>query len=141
MTNIGVIGVGGWGKNHLRVLNELNCLKAICDTNSDNLNEYSSRYKIPGYTNIDEMIKNEKLDGVIICTPTSTHFEIASKIVKLKIPVFVEKPLASSSIEAEKLVKLVKENNTILMVGYIERFNSAVVYLKQLIKNGIDEKY
>ncbi len=136
MTNIGVIGVGGWGKNHLRVLNELNCLKAICDTNSDNLNEYSSRYKIPGYTNIDEMIKNEKLDGVIICTPTSTHFEIASKIVKLKIPVFVEKPLASSSIEAEKLVKLVKENNTILMVGYIERFNSAVVYLKQLIKNG-----
>ena len=91
MTNIGVIGVGGWGKNHLRVLNELNCLKAICDTNSDNLNEYSSRYKIPGYTNIDEMIKNEKLDGVIICTPTSTHFEIASKIVKLKIPVFVEK--------------------------------------------------
>jgi UDP-N-acetylglucosamine 3-dehydrogenase len=56
--------------------------------------------------------------------------------VKLKIPVFVEKPLASSSIEAEKLVKLVKENNTILMVGYIERFNSAVAYLKQLIKNG-----
>ena len=94
MTNIGVIGVGGWGKNHLRVLNELNCLKAICDINSDNLNEYISRYKISGYTNIDEMIKNEKLDGIIICTPTSTHFDVASKIVKLKMPVFVEKPLA-----------------------------------------------
>ena len=136
MTNIGIIGVGGWGKNHLRVLNELNCLKAICDINTNNLDKYTSEYGVLGYTNIDKMLSNEKLDGIIICTPTSTHFEIASKIINSKIPVFVEKPLASSAIEAKELVKISQKNNSFLTVGYIERFNSAVLYLKQLIKSG-----
>lgn len=131
---IGVIGVGGWGKNHVRVLSELDALAAICDLDKERVQLYSKKYGIPGYTELDEMLKKEELDGVTICTPASTHFSIAVKTLSSGLHTFVEKPMTTSSIEGRKLIELAEKEKRVLMVGFIERFNPAISDLKRMIE-------
>ena len=79
MVKIGVIGTGGWGKNHLRVLDELGSLAAFADVDAARRELYSKKYGVRGYESFEEMISEAKVDGVNVCTPASTHFAIASK--------------------------------------------------------------
>lgn len=133
-TKIAVIGTGGWGKNHVRVLNDLGVLTAICDSDENRTTMLSKKYNINSYSSLDKLLENEtKLDACLVCTPTKTHFQVAQQIMKNKINVFVEKPLSFSSIECEKLAKLSESNHVILTAGYIERFNPAVQDLKKII--------
>ncbi|MBI2184837.1 MAG: Gfo/Idh/MocA family oxidoreductase [Thaumarchaeota archaeon] len=136
MARIGVIGTGGWGKNHLRVLYELEALAAICEIDKQKLAFYTKRYQAKGYSNVDQMVSEEKLDGVVICTPTSTHHQIASKAMEKGLAAFVEKPLTYSSSEGDKLVSLAKSKRVHLVVGYIERFNPAVSELAKVLEKG-----
>jgi UDP-N-acetylglucosamine 3-dehydrogenase len=135
MARIGVVGAGGWGKNHVRVLSELGCLAAICDLDKGRLAEFSKRYAVPGYTSIDEMVTKERLDGANICTPASTHFSMASKTLAAGLHTFVEKPMTTSSSEAEKLLEAAKSSNRTLTVGFIERFNPPITELKKTISS------
>ena len=133
---IGVIGAGGWGKNHVRVLNELDALAAVCDANRERMQLYSKKYRVPGYDTVDSMLGKEKLDGVTICTPASTHLAIASKTLGEGLNTFVEKPMTTTSKDGEKLIELAKRAKRILTVGFIERFNPAIHELKKIF----DEK-
>jgi len=128
------IGTGGWGKNHTRILSQLNALAAICDLNEDNCKKYSTQYDVNGYTSIEELLKNEEFDAAVICTPTSTHFNIASQFITAGKHVFVEKPLTYHSSEGVKMLNLAKENDVLLTCGYIERFNPAVANVKKYVK-------
>jgi UDP-N-acetylglucosamine 3-dehydrogenase len=133
--NIAVIGTGGWGKNHVRVLNDLGVLSAVCDSDENRIKSISNKYKIHSYSNLKDLFEKERnLDACLVCTPTKTHYAIASEIIKRKINVFVEKPLSFSSAECEELTKLSKQHNVILTSGYIERFNPAVQDLKRIIE-------
>jgi len=130
---IGVVGTGGWGKNHLRVLDELGCLAAVCDLDETRVGTYARKYGVPGYRSLDDMIAREKLDAVTICTPASTHYPVASKALSKGLHAFVEKPMATSSADAERLIKEAKEAGKVLTVGFIERFNPPISELKKLI--------
>ena len=133
-TKIAVISTGGWGKNHVRVLNDLGVLTAICDSDENRTTMLSKKFNINSYSSLDQLLENEtNLDACLVCTPTKTHFQVAQEIMKNKINVFVEKPLSFSSIECEKLAKLSESNHVILTAGYIERFNPAVQDLKKII--------
>ena len=133
--NIAVIGTGGWGKNHVRVLNDLGVLSAVCDSDENRIKSISNKYKIHSYSNLKDLFEKERnLDACLVCTPTKTHYAIASEIIKRKINVFVEKPLSFSSAECEELTKLSKQHNVILTSGYIERFNPAIQDLKRIIE-------
>lgn len=135
-TKVAVVGLGGWGKNHVRVLKEMGCLTAICDQDKERLSQYSSIYEIKNsYQTVDELLSSEKLDACLVCTPTKTHFQVASKIIEKSINVFVEKPLSYSVKECEDLVNAAQQNKVILTTGYIERFNPAVNEVKKIIKN------
>jgi UDP-N-acetylglucosamine 3-dehydrogenase len=83
------------------------------------------------------MLASESLDAVSVAVPTSLHFEVASKIVQKKINVFVEKPMTATSIEGRNLVEMAKDAGIFLTVGFIERFNPAVVDAKNAIKNKV----
>ncbi len=131
MTRIGVVGTGGWGKNHVRVLSELGCLAAICDVDSRRLAEFSKRYDVPGYSSLDDMLAREKLDGANICTPASTHFSMATRTLSAGLHTFVEKPMTTTSADAEKLIDAAKSHNRTLTVGFIERFNPPITELKK----------
>jgi len=133
---VGVIGTGGWGKNHVRVLNELQCLAAVCDMNLERAGTFSKNYHVPGYASIDEMMKKGRLDAVTICTPASTHFAMASKTLAAGLHTFVEKPMTTTVKDGESLVDAAKSAKRFLTVGFIERFNPPITALKQMIAEG-----
>jgi UDP-N-acetylglucosamine 3-dehydrogenase len=130
------IGVGGWGKNHTRILSELGVLTAICDTNHEKGKEYGEKYSINYYESLDELLNFEEFDAAFVITPTSAHADIIMKLLQLKKHVFVEKPMTYKSEDGEKLVKIAEKNKVILTCGYIERFNPAV----KIVKKIVDEK-
>ena len=136
MVRVGVIGTGGWGKNHVRVLNELQCLSAICDADQQRADTFSKNFHVPGYTSLDAMLKNEKLDAVTICTPASTHFQIATQALAAGVHAFVEKPMTTTVKDGEALIQAAKEANRFITVGFIERFNPPITALKQMITEG-----
>ncbi len=134
---IGVIGTGGWGKNHLRVFNEVGVLQCLCDIDEEKASQWSAKYGCKGYTDYQKMLQEEKLDAVTVCVPTSKHYEVASEVVRRKVNVFVEKPMTATAEEGRKLAALAKEAGVFLTVGFIERFNPAVVDAKNAIKTRV----
>jgi predicted dehydrogenase len=137
VTKVAVIGVGGWGKNHARVLKELGCLAAICDLDSARAKELAIKHGAESYSSIDDMLGKEHLDGCLVCTPTKTHAEIAKKMMEQGVNTFVEKPMAFSSKECEEMMQVAKKKKVILTSGYVERFNPAVSDARQLIEGGM----
>jgi UDP-N-acetylglucosamine 3-dehydrogenase len=131
---LAIVGVGGWGKNHARVLHDFGSLVAICEIDPQRGKELADRYDARLYSSLDDMLNNEKkLDACLVCTPTETHSGIAKKIMEKGMNVFVEKPLSFSSKECEEMMDVAERNKVILTSGYIERFNPAVQEVKRLI--------
>jgi UDP-N-acetylglucosamine 3-dehydrogenase len=127
------IGIGGWGKHHIRILYDLEILSAICDTDTQRSKKYGEKYSVNHYESLDELLTSEEFDGAFVATPTSTHVEITTKLLEAKKHVFVEKPMTYNSEEGEKLAKLAEKNKVILTCGYIERFNPAVKVVKKFV--------
>lgn len=132
---IAVIGVGGWGKNHARVLYDLGVLAAICDLSAERAKSIADRYKANPYSSVNDLFTNEKdIDACLICTPTKTHLDVAKIVIQNGCHVFVEKPLSFSSTECEEIVKEAKDKRVMLTCGYVERFNPAIQDLKRIIQ-------
>ena len=127
------IGLGGWGKNHLRILSKLGVLTSICDSNEETVIKTGEKYKVSTHISLESLLELEKFDTAFVCTPTIHHFDIASKLINARKNVFVEKPLTFEPEQATQLVKMAKEKNVMLTCGYIERFNPAIEYVKKLI--------
>jgi UDP-N-acetylglucosamine 3-dehydrogenase len=132
---IAQIGIGGWGKNHARILSQLGVLAAICDVDQNKAKEIGQKYGVSYYTSIEDVLKKENVDAVFVCTPTATHFEIAKRLIQEKKSVFVEKPMTYKSEEGIQLLELAKKNKVLLTCGYIERFNPAVDGVKDFVKS------
>ena len=113
---IAQIGVGGWGKNHARVLSQLGVLTAVCDADESRSKETGQKYSVNHYTLLDTMLESEQIDAVFVCTPTVTHFDIASKLIQRKKSVFVEKPMTYKSEEGFKLAEMAKKMVSFLLV-------------------------
>ena len=129
------IGVGGWGKNHSRVLSEFGVLSAICDTNSQCAEEFGKKYSVNFYNSFENLLEKEKFDAALVCTPTFTHSDITTRLIENKKHVFVEKPMTYLSEDGQNLIDAAKRNNVILTCGYIERFNPAVASVKDFLKS------
>ena len=133
-----VIGLGYMGQNHARVLSQLEDVElvAVCDIDDSKSESLAKKYKVNGYSDYKKMFKNEMLDAVFICLPTTRHYQSAIFALNLKIPTFIEKPIAATITQAKKLVKISKTKKVPLMIGHIERFNPVVTEIKNRIKSG-----
>ena len=129
------IGVGGWGKNHSRVLSEFGVLSAVCDANSERAEEFGEKHSVNFYNSFESLLEQEEFDAALVCTPTFTHSDITTRLIENKKHVFVEKPMTYLSEDGQNLIALAKRNNVILTCGYIERFNPAVASVKDFIKS------
>lgn len=136
LVKIGVVGTGGWGKNHLRVLKELGVLQCFCDLDEDRVKTYRLQYEVQGYLSLNQMLKEEQLDAVTVCTPATAHYAVGVEAINAGLDVFIEKPFTASSLQAEELVELAEKKKVMLTAGYIERFNPAVMQLKEILKSG-----
>ena len=129
------VGIGGWGKNHTKILSQLGVLSAICDVDKEKGKEFGKKYSVNSYESIESLLDLEEFDAAFVCTPTSTHSSIASQLIQSNKHVFVEKPLTYLSEEGEDLLKLANKNKIILSCGYIERFNPVVEVVKNFVKS------
>lgn len=138
MVSISVIGAGRWGKNHIRVLNELpeTDLVKICDLEQKVLDELKRVYKVETTTDFRDVLYDSSIDAVSICTPLSSHYILAKECLKHGKHVFVEKPMTASSREAKELIYLAEEEQKTLMVGHVFRFDPAIKRLKEELDKG-----
>ncbi|MBT3233059.1 MAG: Gfo/Idh/MocA family oxidoreductase [Calditrichaeota bacterium] len=132
MIKIGLAGVGYLGMRHLNHLTSLQNVQVsgIWDSDPETLERIATEFKVRAADSLDDLIENS--DAVDVVTPTSTHFDVGSKVLKAGKPLFIEKPICATVDEGERLVQMAKENGTILQVGHIERFNRAFRSLNEV---------
>lgn len=133
---VAVIGTGFWGKNHARVYNELDSteLIAICDINAERAKAIAKQFGVAAYTDSTEMLKNEKIEALSICTWSTILATEASKALNAGKHVLVEKPMATNTQQAKKLVETAKQNNLHLTVGFLMRFIPGLQHIRQAVK-------
>lgn len=131
---VGLIGLGNMGRNHLRVLTMLKGVELIfvADADAKQAEKLGNANNVPGVKDPTSFLS--KVDAVIICTPTVTHFDYINLAAKYVKNIFVEKPLTSTLAQAEEIVKLAQIYELNIQVGFIERFNPAVQSLKTVLQ-------
>lgn len=130
-----VIGCGNWGKNLIRVLSELGALAGICDADPRKAAEFSDEYKVPRYT-LPELLSDDSIQGVVIASPSFTHYDVAKLTLSAGKHTFVEKPLALCLEHAQELHELAQSTNRILMVGHLLQYHVGYAKLREMVHNG-----
>ena len=131
---VGHAGLGYWGPNLARNFGDLADLRWLCDLTPDLLAEGAKAHPNARTTSdFDEMISDPELDAVVIATPVITHYELAKQALEAGKHVFVEKPQAQSSAEAEDLLAAAEERGLVLMPGYLLLYHPAMDQLKELV--------
>lgn len=135
---VAVIGVGHLGKAHVRVYSELPNVElvGVVDINEERGESIAEKYSTSYFSDAGDVI--DRVDAVSIVTSTSTHFEIARKFLEHKVATIVEKPFVNTVEQADELIELGTKNGVPIQVGHIERFNPAVMAIKDYVK---DPKY
>ena len=135
---VAVIGVGSMGFNHLRVYSELEGVQVvgISDVSAERLETLKARFQVPTYSDYRKLIEEQKPDAVSITVPTSEHEQVATFALRAGVHVLVEKPIASTVEEGQRLIALAQEMDRKLMVGHIIRFNPAMQELKARLDAG-----
>lgn len=131
---VAVVGTGNMGIHHLRNYyhNPDVELVGFVETNEKNAEKVKAKYQIEHFADYKKVLG--KVDAISIATPTCTHFEIASFFLSHQIHVLLEKPITDSIEEAEDLIEIAKQQNTLLSIGHIERFNPVIQELKNILK-------
>ena len=139
MVKIGVIGYGYWGPNIVRNLQGLDSTRTelICDSNPSA--QARARKEHPGIrivSDADEVLRSASIDAVAIITPVWTHYELAKKALENGKHVFIEKPFASNSAQAQELINLAAQKNLQIMVDHTFLFTGAVRKIRELTESG-----
>ena len=131
---IGVVGIGHLGNYHLQKYQKLkNCeIISVADTIMDRAQKAAGIYKCTAFPDYRAMLG--QVDAVSIAVPTGYHHKIARDFLAAGVDVLIEKPICVTVEEADELIELARKNNLILQVGFIERFNPAIMALEKVIE-------
>jgi predicted dehydrogenase len=137
--NIGQIGLGAWGRNLIRTFHNLPdvIVRIGCDSDSSRLSAVGGSF--PGVTwtkDPGDVIDDAAVDAVIVATPPSSHYMLATRALEAGKDVFVEKPLVLDIDEGRRLVDLAAKADRILMVGHIMEYHPATLKMKEYIDQG-----
>lgn len=135
---VGVVGIGFIGVAHVEALRRLGDIEVVAICTTTNAKEKSEAMHVPSfYEDYHDMIDNEDLDAIHICTPNNTHFPIAKYAIEHNIDVLLEKPLTLNVEEAKELVSLAKQYKVKNGVNFHNRFYPTSIYMKQAIKDNV----
>jgi len=137
--SVGVVGIGGWGKNLARNYSQIPeaYLKYVCDLDSTKLKAMQGQFRAEyTTTRFDDLIEDSELQAIVIATTGPTHFDLCKRSLLAGKDVYVEKPFVLSVAEAENLVALADERQRILMVGHLLEYHPVVRKLKDMIDSG-----
>ena len=134
---VGIVGLGHLGKIHLKLINEISAfnLSALYDIDKEVMANLPYQNNVTLCASYNELL--ELSDAVLIVTPTSSHFDLASSAIKKGKHVFIEKPATDNPDDTKTLINLAKEADVVVQVGHVERFNPAFTAAKQFINNPI----
>jgi len=130
---VAVIGVGYLGRQHVRVYSQLDCVElvGVADANAETARAVAREFHTAPYSNYEELLG--KVAAVSLAVPTSAHSSVGCRLLSHGIDVLVEKPIASSTGEADSLIETARTYQRVLQVGHLERFNPAVVEARKLL--------
>lgn len=130
---VGVVGVGHLGQHHARIYASLpQCeLVGVVDIDPKVAQKFAKQYGSRGFSDYRELFG--RVDALSIVVPTVYHYPIAVECLRAGVHLMVEKPITSTVDQAQELITLAQQHRCILQVGHIERFNTAVMRLKQLV--------
>ncbi len=139
MLNIAVLGAGHWGPNLIR--NFDNHLRSrvlwVVDLNADRLNNVKKRFpQIQTSSDPKDALTDDKVDAVVVATPTVTHYELVKQAIEHDKHVMVEKPLTTDPEQGQELVELAESRGRVLLVGHVFIYNPAVQWVKRYIDSG-----
>jgi len=132
---VAVLGVGALGQHHARIYSELQKagkieFTGLYDANRERASEIGKKFNVPVLASPEVAL--ETAQALSIVTPTTTHFDLASRALEAGLHVLVEKPMTEDAAQASELVQLAQENNCVLQVGHVERFNPVFDYLQSV---------
>jgi predicted dehydrogenase len=134
---VGQAGLGAWGQNLVRNLDELAELTWLCDVSEEGRDRFVARYPRARVTgDVDDLLTDDGLDAIVVATPVPTHYELARRALEAGKHVFVEKPPAMRGVEMEELVALARDRNRVLMPGHLLLYHPAVRTVKALVDGG-----
>jgi predicted dehydrogenase len=134
---VALVGCGYWGKNLCRNFHALGALAAIVDATENGQTTARSIAPDTQITDsLDDVLRNEEIQGVALATPAETHVDLAIQAMQAGKDVFVEKPMALALEGAEKMKKVMEETGQVLMVGHLLEYHPAVLKLREMIASG-----
>lgn len=135
---VAVIGVGAMGLNHARVYFDLPDVRlvGVVDENPTTAESVARRYNATPYTSFERMLDEQHPDAVTVAVPTVDHLEVALRVIQRGVHLLIEKPIALTRDEGQRIIRAAEEAGVHLMVGHIERFNPAVIALKKHLAEG-----
>lgn len=136
--SVAVLGVGSLGRHHARLYAQLAAagtvhFAGVFDVATDAAKRIASEHNTHAFGSVEEVM--EAAEAVSVVTPTSTHHELALKLLSAGKHVLVEKPITNTESQAEELVQLASSRNLVLQVGHVERFNPVFDYLESAAKD------
>ncbi len=130
--SVAVIGAGAFGRNHVRVYDELSDqgeavrLAGIADPDPARAAAVANEYAVPAFASVEELIESVHPHAASVAVPTIEHLKVARALMEAGVDVLIEKPVAASLAEADELIRLAHQRQRIVQVGHLERFNPAV---------------
>jgi predicted dehydrogenase len=136
---VGVVGVGHLGVHHARVYSEIlgANLVGVVDVDEDRAHDVAENLGVPAYNDLDRFLDETRPDALSIVVPTVKHFEVAKAAMERGVNLLIEKPVTAGTEEAEELLRIASDRNLVLQVGHIERFNSAVQQIREMVSDPI----
>jgi predicted dehydrogenase len=134
LIRVAVVGVGGFGRNHVRVWRGLEGAKlvGVIDTNAERAREIAAEFGTKVISDLDALTA-EHVDAVSLAVPTKQHAAVGCRLLDLGMDVLVEKPMAASLEEADRLIAAAKRSDRVLQIGHVERFNPAVAAAQKIV--------
>ncbi len=132
---VGVGGTGALGQHHTRIYGELDEaeLVGVYDVDQARAQSIAAKNGTHAFATMDELA--DAVEAVSVVVPTDLHRDVAGQLIERDVHVLIEKPIATTTAEAEELVALAKAHHVIVQVGHVERFNPVLSYLEKAAKN------
>jgi predicted dehydrogenase len=136
---VAVVGLGYWGPNLARNFGALPDVEVawLCDGSPEALARHAAAH--PGAkhaTTLDEVLADDTTDAVVLATPVPSHAALAEQVLRSGRHCFVEKPLAQSVADAERVASAARESGKVLMVGHLLQYHPGVAKLRELVDSG-----
>ncbi|MES2431363.1 MAG: Gfo/Idh/MocA family oxidoreductase [Bacteroidota bacterium] len=130
----GIIGCGRIANRHAQEILKLGILVAVCDIDEEKANDFANKFVTKNYTDLNEMLSDNDIDVIAVCTPNGLHAEHSILALKAGCHVICEKPMAINVEDCDKMMEQAKQSGKELFIVKQNRYNPPVIALKKILE-------